>query len=129
MFDIVLKNGCTCRVLWESIDQSKLKHGILEFIKDFESVCDEDATLTAKTPPDFPSLHQLGIPMVKTCIKPMLRDIYSLNQATAIGTDLLTFLIRLLIPLLKYHQIVISDYNDYIIQRNVSLIFVSKCFF
>jgi hypothetical protein len=79
-------------ILWESIDQCKLKYGISEFVKALHSnkyevqqkmlsdisqteLCDE-ISLNEKTPADFPTLQQYRIQMVKACIQSVLRDIY-----------------------------------------------------
>jgi hypothetical protein len=92
----------------DKIDQSKLREAIPDFLKalhasryeaqqkvlssslQVENSPEENINLNGKSLADFPSLKQYGIPMVKSCIQSVLRDIYSLNQV-AVGSDLLTF--------------------------------------
>jgi hypothetical protein len=55
-----------------------------------EDARDDVIPLKGKTPSNFPLLAQYGIPMVQSCIQPLLCDIYSLSQAAS-SVDLLNF--------------------------------------
>jgi hypothetical protein len=108
LFDRILKSGVDANEVWDKIDQTKLKEGISEFLKAlhasrYESQqkilsemlqCtnsnDEPINLNGKIMTEFPSLHQYGIPMVKSCLQSVLRDIYSISQVDA-ASNLLTF--------------------------------------
>ncbi len=95
-------------MLWNFIDESKLRDGISKFVTAFHTArydsqqkvmpealrCtssdDENISLNGKVVADFPSLHQYGIPITKSCLQSVLRNIYSVSQS-AVGTNLLTF--------------------------------------
>jgi hypothetical protein len=107
-FDRIVKDGKNSKEIWDLIDEKKLRSGVAEFIKAFHSSTyelkkkrqveassiveptDDDIPLNGKKVSDFPSLSQYGIPLVRSCIQPLMRDIYLLSKSSN-ATDLLTF--------------------------------------
>jgi len=108
-FDGILKPGVNADKLWDLIDETKLREGISEFVKAFHASryethqkvmsetlqctsCNNEAIdLNGKAATEFPSLYQYGIPMVKSCLQAVLRDVYLVSQSAVAGTNVLTF--------------------------------------